>query len=135
VRVERGASQVLFGLLPGQTADLDGRIWRVAHWLDPVPLALDQDSVRASLLGAVAPWSASGNDDGVEGELRARNQVEVVALNMDRGVLVETFPEQWRCKSAAGSRNVGATAARAAALYTLRCSSSPTTPVVPRARR
>ena len=98
MRVERGASQVLFGLLPGQTADLDGRIWRVAHWLDPVPLHLDQDSVRAALLGAIAPWSAAGNDDGVEGELRARTQVEVVGLNMERGVLVETFPEQWRCK-------------------------------------
>lgn len=98
MRVERGASQVLFGLLPGQTADLDGQIWRVAHWLDPVPLALDQDSVRAALLSAIAPWSAASNDDGVEGELRARTQVEVVGLNMDRGVLVETFPEQWRCK-------------------------------------
>jgi hypothetical protein len=98
VRVERGASQVLFGLLPGQTADLDGRIWKVAHWLDPVPLPLDQDAVRAALLGAIAPWSAAGMDDGVEGELRARTTVEVVGLNMDRGVLVETFPDQWRCK-------------------------------------
>ena len=98
MRVERGASQVLFGLLPGQTADLDGRIWKVAHWLDPVPLPLDQDAVRAALLGAIAPWSAAGMDDGVEGELRARTTVEVVGLNMDRGVLVETFPDQWRCK-------------------------------------
>lgn len=98
MRVERGASQVLFGLLPGQTADLDGRIWRVAHWLDPVPLALDQDAVRAALLGAIAPWSAEGTDDGAEAELRGRSQVEVVGLNMDRGVLVETFPDQWRCK-------------------------------------
>lgn len=97
MRVERGASQVLFGLLPGQTADLDGRIWKVACWRDPVPLPLDQDAVRAALLGTIAPWSAAGMDDGVEGELRARTTVEVVGLNMDRGVLVETFPEQWRC--------------------------------------
>lgn len=99
MKVERGASQVLFGLLPGQTADLDGRIWKVAHWLDPVPLPLDQDAVRAALLGSITPWSAAGMDDGVEAELRARTKVEVVSLNMDRGVLVETFPEQWRCKS------------------------------------
>lgn len=99
MRVERGASQVLFGLLPGQTADLEGRIWKVAHWLDPVPLPLDQDAVRAALLGSIAPWTAAGMDNGVEGELRARTTVEVVALNMDRGVLVEMFPEQWRCKS------------------------------------
>jgi len=99
VRVERGASQVLFGLLPGQTADLEGRIWRVAQWLDPVPTPLDQDAVRAALLGAMAPWAATGNDDGLDRELRARANVEVVQLNMDRGVLVEPFPQQWRCKT------------------------------------
>jgi hypothetical protein len=99
VRVERGASQILFGLLPGQTADLDGRIWRVAHWIDPVPLALDQDAVRAALLASIAPWSATGMDDGLEAALRARATVEVVGLNMDRGVLVEPYPQQWRCKT------------------------------------
>lgn len=99
MRVERGASQILFGLLPGQTADLEGRIWRVSQWLDPVPIPLDQDAVRAALLGAIAPWAATGNDDGLERELRARTNVEVVQLNMDRGVLVEPFPQQWRCKT------------------------------------
>lgn len=98
MRVERGASQVLFGMLPGQTADLEGRIWKVAHWLDPVPIPLDQDAVRASLLASIAPWTATGMDDGLERQLRARTTVEVVGLNMDRGVLVEPFPEQWRCK-------------------------------------
>ena len=44
MRVERGASQILFGLLPGQTADLEGRIWRVASWVDPVQTPLDQDA-------------------------------------------------------------------------------------------
>jgi hypothetical protein len=99
MRVERGASQILFGMLPGQTADLEGRIWKVASWLDPVVMPLDQDAVRAALLGAIAPWSANGNDDGLERDLRARANVEVVELNMDRGVLVETFPQQWRCKT------------------------------------
>ncbi len=99
MRTERGASQVLFGMLPGQTADLEGRIWKVAHWLDPVPIPLDQDAVRAALLGSIAPWTATGMDDGLDRELRARTAVEVVSLNMDRGVLVETYPEQWRCKS------------------------------------
>lgn len=98
MRVERGASQVLFGMLPGQTADLEGRIWRVAQWLDPVPIPLDQEAVRAALLGSIAPWTATGMDDGFERELRARANIEVVGLNMDRGVLVEPFPEQWRCK-------------------------------------
>ncbi len=78
MRVERGASQILFGLLPGQTADLEGRIWRVANWVDPVQTALDQETVRSALIAAIAPWAASGNDDGVTAELRARAAVDVV---------------------------------------------------------
>lgn len=99
MRVERGASQILFGLLPGQTADLEGRIWKVAHWIDPVPVPLDQNAVRGALLGAIAPWAATGNDDGLERDLHARTNVDVFELNMDRGVLVEPFPQQWRCKT------------------------------------
>ena len=99
MKVERGASQILFGLLPGQTADLEGRIWRVANWVDPVQTALDQDTVRSALIGAIAPWAATGNDDGLTAELRARAAVDIVRLNMDRGVLVEPFPQQWRCKT------------------------------------
>jgi hypothetical protein len=104
MRVQRGASQILFGLLPGQTADLEGRIWRVSNWADPVVLPLDQEAVRAALTTAIAPWAATGNDDGLEQQLRARTQVEVVALNMDRGVVVEPFPQQWRCKSCGSIR-------------------------------
>lgn len=85
-------------MLPGQTVDLEGRIWRVGHWVDPVAMPLDQDAVRAALIGAIAPWTATGNDDGLEQLLRARTHVDVVELNMHRGVLVEPFPEQWRCK-------------------------------------
>jgi hypothetical protein len=99
-------------MLPGQTADLEGRIWKVAQWLDPVPINLDQDAVRAALLGAIAPWAATGMDDGLDRDLRGHAAVEVVALNMDRGVLVESFPEQWRCKqcgSIARSRDASCT--------------------------
>lgn len=99
MRVERGASQILFGLLPGQTADLEGRIWRVQNWVDPVETQLDQDSVRSALIAAAAPWFAAGTDDGLTSELRARTTVEIVRLNMDRGVLVEPYPQQWRCKT------------------------------------
>ena len=96
MRVERGASQILFGLLPGQTADLEGRIWRVANWVDPVETPLDQDTVRRALISAAAPWGLAGTDDGLTAELRARATVDVVRLNMDRGVLTEPFPQQWR---------------------------------------
>ena len=99
MRVERGASQILFGLLPGQTADLEGRIWQVTSWVDPVQTPLDQDAVRSALISAIAPWTATGMDDGLTAELRARTTVQVVRLNMDRGVLVEPFPQQWRCKT------------------------------------
>ena len=43
MRVERGASQVLFGFLPEQTVDLEGRVWRVARWSDASVVALDGD--------------------------------------------------------------------------------------------
>jgi len=99
MRVHRGASQILFGMLPGQTADLEGRIWKISQWVDAVPMSLDQDAVRAALISAIAPWTATGNDDGLEQALRARTHVDVVELNMNRGVVVEPFPEQWRCKS------------------------------------
>ena len=79
MRVERGASQILFGLLPGQTADLEGRIWRVTHWVDPVATPLDQDSVRQALISGAAPWAQQDNDDGLTAELRARANVEVVS--------------------------------------------------------
>jgi hypothetical protein len=67
--------------------------------VEPIQTALDQDSVRSALIGAIAPWAASGNDDGLTAELRARATVEVVRLNMDRGVLTESFPRHWRCKT------------------------------------
>lgn len=99
MRVDRGASQILFGLLPGQTADLEGRIWRVTNWEDPIEMTLDQDSVRSALIAASAPWTLANNDDGVTAELRARANVDIVRLDMKRGVLVEPFPRQWRCKA------------------------------------
>ena len=99
MKVERGASQILFGMLPGQTVDLEGRIWKVARWLDPVPIPLDQNAVREALLAAIAPWAATSMDDGLNRELRSRTGVKVVGLNMQRGVLVDPFPEHWRCKS------------------------------------
>jgi hypothetical protein len=98
VRAERGASQILFGMLPTQTVDLEGGVWRVTHWADPVPLLLDQTSVRMALLEAIAPWAIHGRDGGVDGELRAHAVVQVVQINEDRGVVVERFPRLWRCR-------------------------------------
>jgi hypothetical protein len=99
MRVERGASQILFGMLPTQTVDLQSRVWRVQHWTDPVTLTLDENSVRAALLDAIAPWTAAGEDGGLAVELHAQARVEVVSVNPDRGVFVESFPSQWRCRA------------------------------------
>src|SRR5688500_17709629 len=99
MRVDRGASQILFGLLPGQTADLEGRIWRVTGWDDAIEMPLDQEAVRAAISNAVRPWTVTGNDDGIGGELQARAIVKTFRLDPKRGVSVEAFPRQWRCKS------------------------------------
>ena len=99
MRVERGASQILFGMLPGQTADLEGKIWRVSGWVDPVETGLDQEAVRNAMLAALAPWTQAGTDDGLAAQLHARTPIDVVRLNMERGVVVEPFPQQWRCKT------------------------------------
>lgn len=98
MKVERGASQVLFGMLPTQTVDLQGRVWKVAHWTDPVKLPLDAASVRNTLLEVIAPWSATGEDDGLANELRMQAPIEVVGVNKERGVAVDAFPKQWNCR-------------------------------------
>lgn len=99
MRVERGASQILFGLLPEQTADFHSSVWKVSRWLDPVPISLDQEIVRAELLRAIGPWSAQEQDGGLSQELHRGASVEVVGLNLQRGVQVEEFPKIWRCKA------------------------------------
>jgi hypothetical protein len=98
MRVDRGASQILFGFLPNQTVDLSGGVWRVSRWVDPVPLSLDQEALRSALLSAINPWVTAGRDDGFADALLHRVEVDVVAVNRDRGVIVEPVPRQWRCK-------------------------------------
>lgn len=99
MRVERGSSQILFGMLPSQTVDLEGKVWRVAHWRDPDRLQVDQTAVQSTLLEAVAPWALHNRDAGIDGELRSGAPVEVVQVNPERGVIVEQFPQQWRCRA------------------------------------
>ena len=94
---ERGVSQVLFGFLPMQTADLQGRVWRVVRWTDPVHLKVDPQSVRAALASAVYRWEVAGKDDGVGAEIARRAEFDVIGVDVDRGVLVEEFPRVWRC--------------------------------------
>ena len=73
MRVERGASQILFGLLPEQTVDLEGGVWRVSSWVEPVPIPIDQATLRDALAQAVKPWADRGNDGGVSAAIYARS--------------------------------------------------------------
>ena len=130
MRVERGASQILFGLLPGQTADLEGRIWRVANWVDPVAMALDQDSVRQALISAARAVGAT------QQRRRAHQRTCGLAstsrssrLNMDRGVLDRAVPTTVAVQDVRQHQpRRGRPAARAVARPARRCSSSRTTP-------
>ena len=98
MRVDRGASQILFGLLPTQTVDLEGGVWQISRWADPVPISIDQATVRDALIQAIAPWQARQNDGGVSTELFGQAPIQVMAVNEDRGIVVEPFPKQWRCR-------------------------------------
>ena len=98
MRANRGASQILFGMLPSQTVDLEGGVWRVSRWVDPVPISIDQATLRRTLLQAVKPWADHGNDGGISTLLYAQEEVQLVRVNELRGVSVERFPKQWRCR-------------------------------------
>jgi hypothetical protein len=109
MRVERSPSQILFSFLPEQTADLEGRIWKVKEWRDPEPLLIDELSLRRRLLGAVHPWSSSNprRDRSAAQELLDGHTLEVVTLNRSRGVAVDAWPEVYvcqRCRRISNSR-------------------------------
>ena len=100
MRAERGASQILFGMLPTQTVDLEGGVWQVQHWTDPVRIPIDQETVRHELIGTKRSLlgTHTRTTGGIYTELHARTQIQVMAVNEDRGILVEPFPKQWRCR-------------------------------------
>lgn len=99
MRVTRGVSQLLFGLLPDQTVDIGGAVWIVKEWRDAIPLDVDEESVRRVLIDEVSVWAETGMDGGLRDRLHAGQQIEIVGVNPDRGVLVEPFPKQWRCRT------------------------------------
>lgn len=107
MKTERGSAQVVFSFLPQQTADLKGRVWRVAHWSEARTLHVDPQVVRAELLRASYPWAASGRDGGFGDSLRTGRPLDVVAPNPDGGVAVEPFPENYRCAKCGLIENTG----------------------------
>jgi hypothetical protein len=96
VKQQRGLSQVFFSLLPGQTADLEGRVWRVHRWPEPMVLDVDRDLLRAELQRAATPWN--DNHDGIVDRLHGGWTLEIVEVNANRGVQAVAFPEVFRCR-------------------------------------
>jgi hypothetical protein len=111
MKVDRSPSQILFNLLPGQTADLEGRIWKVQEWRDPEPLLIDEGSIRRRLLSAMHPWSSAvpRRDAFVAQELFDGHPLEVVTLNRSRGVTVDSWPDVYLCQQC---RRVGGSSTR-----------------------
>lgn len=97
VREERGKAQIFFSFLPGQTVDLEGRVWKVREWVDARELAVDQRALRQTIASAAKPWE--GLDDGLNQVLRTNQKMDVRQVDENRGVLVDRYPEIYRCKS------------------------------------
>ena len=97
MKQQRGLSQVFFSLLPGQTADLEGRVWRVHRWPEPLVLDVDRDLIRSELRRATVPWNE--NHDGIVDRIHSGWTIEIVGVNDRRGVQAVAFPEVYRCRA------------------------------------
>lgn len=100
----RSGTQVLYGLLPEQTADLQGGIWKTVEWRDPIPVDVDEAAIRQRLEAEILGWT---KDQGAVRASRALD-VEVVKVNESRGVKVERFPEIYICRRCRRVESTGA---------------------------
>lgn len=101
----RSSSQILFSHLPAQTVDIQGRIWKVDAWTNPVTIPVDTDAIRRRLLSAVDIWRTQNTDNNLSADLHAGRPVEVIGVNPEQGVKVDTFPSVWRCGTCRRIRN------------------------------
>ncbi|AIP50384.1 Uncharacterised protein [Burkholderia pseudomallei] len=100
MREYRSGSQILFGHLPDQTVDADGRIWKVKRWNDPrVESAIDVSALREELIRAAYPWKERQQDGGFVDDLYAQRSVRVRSLNNEEGVWCEPFPRLYLCQA------------------------------------
>ncbi|MEV0425525.1 hypothetical protein [Micromonospora sp. NPDC050495] len=91
---KRSGTQVLYGLLPEQTADLQGGIWKTVEWRDPIKVDVDEAAIRQRLETEILGWT---RDVGAVHASRTLD-VEVVKVNDARGVKVERYPEIYICR-------------------------------------
>ena len=94
----RSASQILFGLLPEQTLDARGGVWKVRSWNTQSVHDVDVEELRRELARCAAPWEREGRDEGFVAALRQGRPVRVETLDRQDGVRVDPFPRTWRCK-------------------------------------
>lgn len=99
MKTKRGVAQVVFSYLPNQTADLGGSIWRVDRWTEPKQLRIDETVVRNEILRSIYPWSVQGQDGDLANDLRNGSDISVISPSPDGAVLVEPFPENYRCQA------------------------------------
>jgi hypothetical protein len=95
----RSGSQILFGFLPQQTVDLQGRIWKVDDWRQPRSVGLDDTVLRRELVKHAGAWGAANLDGGYVQDLIRGRPLRVVSLDKDNGVRVEPFPNVFMCRS------------------------------------
>lgn len=98
MRETRSPSQVLFSLLPQQTVDIGGRIWRVDEWVHPVTIPVDVEGLRNRLIAAVDPWRKNNTDENLTRLLYSGSSVEAVGVNKSQGVKVSLWPNNWVCR-------------------------------------
>jgi hypothetical protein len=97
----RSASQILFGLLPQQTLDAKGNIWKVAEWKTVPVHNVDPTELRRALERAATPWAMAvpPTDHNFVNSLRQGRDVRVESLDRAGGVRVHAFPQWFRCKT------------------------------------
>lgn len=98
MKARRSPSQILFGLLPEQTVDVDGGIWKVAEWRSPSVHECEDANLREELIRQASVWEAEQKDDGFANALRGNAKIELVRVSTS-GVRVERFPRVRMCRS------------------------------------
>jgi hypothetical protein len=99
VKEFRSVTQILFGYLPEQTVDLGGHVWKVREWRFPRKMNVVDDRLRAAIIAAAAKWEAQSADSGYTLRLRQGHELDVLALDPQNGVEVESFPNVWQCRA------------------------------------
>jgi len=96
----RSASQILFGYLPEQTVDVRGGVWKVRRWREPSHLHnVDSDALKREICRVALPWEQASLDGGLVNDLtHGRVEIKVLALDRDRGIELDPFPQIWICK-------------------------------------